>query len=61
MNNLANIEAAIQCGDGAALDRSEHKLKGALATLDMKSAIDITLEPERIGESGIIPDGSDKI
>ena len=29
--------------------------------LDTKSAIDITLERERIGESRIIPDGTDEI
>jgi hypothetical protein len=52
---------AIPCENVAALGCFAHKLKGALATLDMKSAIDITLVLERIGESGIILDGTNEI
>lgn len=49
---IADIEAAVQDGDMAAMDRVAHQLKGASANLGVVSVASAALALERLGKSG---------
>jgi len=52
---MGGIEEAVARRDAAALAKSAHTVKGALATLGAREAADAALQLELIGRSGTVP------
>ncbi|ALA58542.1 Hpt domain-containing protein [Nitrospira moscoviensis] len=52
--DLAQVQAALASGDGAALACAAHRLKGALLQFCAPAALDTTKELEALGKSGHI-------
>jgi two-component system sensor histidine kinase/response regulator len=50
--DLAEIRAALVQGDGQALERAAHKLKGAIAHFDAPAALEAAAKLERLGKAG---------
>jgi two-component system sensor histidine kinase/response regulator len=48
---LASLRAAIEAGDGEALYRSAHTLKGAIGNFDVPDAVEAARQLERAGQS----------
>ena len=59
IEDLNLIETAIKQKDVVVLNRSAHKFKGALVTLNMEDAAHLALALEQLGESGNIEGAED--
>src|SRR4051812_19198735 len=50
-NGLAEIRAALALGDGKAIERAAHGLKGSVSTFGARAAVDLAFEVEQSGHA----------